>query len=145
MQLSLDCPFWYFLSTGSQLIYQSSTGKMWKRYRKSYIFLQVTAYNENLSIQYNMAAQLEQEVSNKLRLQWVYILLSLFMDCPFLNSILRARLNEDCFYIKTVALVWFMVFKATFNNISVISWQSVLLVEETRVPRENHPPVASHW
>jgi len=27
-----------------------------------------------------------------------------------------------------------MVFNATFNNISVISWQSVLLVEETRVP-----------
>ena len=27
-----------------------------------------------------------------------------------------------------------MVFIATFNNISVISWQSVLLVEETRVP-----------
>jgi hypothetical protein len=27
-----------------------------------------------------------------------------------------------------------MVFNATFNNISVISWWSVLLVEETRVP-----------
>jgi hypothetical protein len=27
-----------------------------------------------------------------------------------------------------------MVFEATFNNISVISWQSVLLVEETGVP-----------
>ena len=26
---------------------------------------------------------------------------------------------------------WFMVFNATFNNISVISWGSVLLVEET--------------
>jgi hypothetical protein len=25
----------------------------------------------------------------------------------------------------------FMVFNATFNNISVISWRSVLLVEET--------------
>ena len=25
-----------------------------------------------------------------------------------------------------------MVFNATFNNISVLSWQSVLLVEETR-------------
>ena len=37
-----------------------------------------------------------------------------------------------------------MVFKATFNNISVISWQSVLLVEETGVPGENHRPVASH-
>jgi hypothetical protein len=31
-----------------------------------------------------------------------------------------------------------MVFKATFNNISAISWQSVLLVEETEVPGENH-------
>ena len=30
-----------------------------------------------------------------------------------------------------------------FNNISVISWLSVLLVEETGVPWENHRPVAS--
>jgi hypothetical protein len=30
-----------------------------------------------------------------------------------------------------------MVFNATFNNISVISWRSVLFVEEIRVPREN--------
>jgi hypothetical protein len=29
-----------------------------------------------------------------------------------------------------------MVFNATFNNISVISWQSVLLVEETGVNGE---------
>jgi hypothetical protein len=28
-------------------------------------------------------------------------------------------------------LVWFMVFNTTFNNISVISWPSVLLAEET--------------
>jgi hypothetical protein len=38
-----------------------------------------------------------------------------------------------------------MVFNITFNNISVISWQSVLLVEETGVPGENHRPAASHW
>jgi hypothetical protein len=37
-----------------------------------------------------------------------------------------------------------MVFNATFNNISVISWWSVLLVEETGIPRENHRPVAKH-
>jgi len=36
---------------------------------------------------------------------------------------------------------WFMVFNATFNNISVISWRSVLLMEETG---DNHRPVASH-
>jgi hypothetical protein len=35
--------------------------------------------------------------------------------------------------------------KDTFNNISVISWRSVLLVEETGVPGEIHQPVASHW
>ena len=32
---------------------------------------------------------------------------------------------------------WVMVFNATFNNISVISWWSALLVEETGVPGEN--------
>ena len=37
-----------------------------------------------------------------------------------------------------------IVFNATFNNISVISWRSVLLVKETGVYGENHRPVASH-
>jgi hypothetical protein len=32
-----------------------------------------------------------------------------------------------------------LLFIATFNNISVILWQSVLLVEETDVPRKNTP------
>jgi hypothetical protein len=39
----------------------------------------------------------------------------------------------------------FMVLNATFNSISIISWRSVLLVEETGLPGENHRPVASHW
>ena len=38
-----------------------------------------------------------------------------------------------------------LVFNSTFNNISVISWRWVLLVEETRVLRVNHRPVSSHW
>jgi hypothetical protein len=42
-------------------------------------------------------------------------------------------------------LDWFIVFNATFNSISVTSWRSVLLVEETGVPGENHQPVARHW
>ena len=37
-----------------------------------------------------------------------------------------------------------MVFNANFNNISIISWQSVLLVEETGVPGENHRPAERH-
>jgi hypothetical protein len=48
-------------------------------------------------------------------------------------------------FIKVIIIFNFrvrvMVFNATFNNISVISWLSVLLVEETG---ENDQPVASH-
>jgi hypothetical protein len=47
-------------------------------------------------------------------------------------------------------MVWFlwvkirvMVFNATFNNISAISWWSVLMVEETGVLEENHRPATS--
>jgi hypothetical protein len=34
--------------------------------------------------------------------------------------------------------VGLMVFNTTFNSISVISWGSVLLMEETGIPRYNH-------
>ena len=37
-----------------------------------------------------------------------------------------------------------MVLNTPFNNISVISWLSVLLVEETGVIGEKHRPVTSH-
>ena len=54
-----------------------------------------------------------------------------------------------CFYsfIGTFILanmVMVVVFSATFNNISAITWRSVLLVDETVVPGENHQSVASH-
>jgi hypothetical protein len=44
-----------------------------------------------------------------------------------------------CLYLLKYRVIWF---KATFNSISVIiiSWRSVLFVEETRVPGENHQP-----
>jgi len=38
-----------------------------------------------------------------------------------------------------------MVFNVTFNNISVISWRAVLLLEETGVTGDIHRPVGSHW
>ena len=67
------------------------------------------------------------------------------------------RTNLD---IGLFVVVFLMVINATFANISVISWWSVLLVEERFVglseaepstdieetggPGENHRPVASH-
>ena len=52
-------------------------------------------------------------------------------------------INSEFYFISlfdisasfTVAL-WIMAFNATFNNISVISWRSVLLVEETEGPEK---------
>ena len=43
------------------------------------------------------------------------------------------QVRIQCYSIKLFG-VRVMVFDATFNNISVISWQSVLLVEESGVP-----------
>jgi hypothetical protein len=37
-----------------------------------------------------------------------------------------------------------MVFSTTFNNILAILWLSILLMEESGVPSENHRPAASH-
>jgi hypothetical protein len=36
------------------------------------------------------------------------------------------------------------VFNATFNNISVLSWWSVLLAEDTKVPGENPRCITRH-
>jgi hypothetical protein len=51
--------------------------------------------------------------------------------------------NKNAITVDLPVGLGVIVFNATFNNISVISWLSVLLVEETGVPRENHRPVAS--
>jgi hypothetical protein len=73
------------------------------------------------------------------------------------RSIFLANQNSTCH--KNIRYIYFgdfnlyinyerlrvMVFNATFNNISVISWRLVLLVEETGVPGENHRRAASHW
>jgi hypothetical protein len=38
-----------------------------------------------------------------------------------------------------------MVFTNIINNISTITWWSVLLVEKTEVPGENHRHATNHW
>ena len=50
------------------------------------------------------------------------------------------------FFFTDLALIYcmlrgdmVMMFYPTFNNISVISWRSVLLLEETGVPRRKPP------
>ena len=59
-------------------------------------------------------------------------------DGDLVNVISIYKVHDDQITIRV------MVFNATFNNISVISWRSVLLMEETEVPGENHRSTASH-
>jgi hypothetical protein len=58
---------------------------------------------------------------------------------------MNTAMNTPWIQLNVGWVRWFMVFYSTFNNISVISWRSVLLVEETGVHGENHRPVASQW
>ena len=48
------------------------------------------------------------------------------------------------FNVVNGGVCYVMVFDATFNNISAISWRSVLLVEKNGVPGKNHRPAACH-
>jgi prepilin signal peptidase PulO-like enzyme (type II secretory pathway) len=54
------------------------------------------------------------------------------------NAMLLAYIINKLYLLPIDWLVGLMVFNTTFNNISVISWQSVLLVEETGGHGENH-------
>ena len=64
--------------------------------------------------------------------------------CVFTTCVFTTCVYYMCIYYMCVYYICFwvrvMVFNATFNNISVISWWSVLLVEETGVHGENHRP-----
>ena len=61
-------------------------------------------------------------------IKYIYLLLSL------LTSALKVNCRLD-----------FWCFNATFSNISAISWQPVLVVEEAGVPGENHRQWESNW
>jgi hypothetical protein len=50
----------------------------------------------------------------------------------------------SCLTPSLAIMIMIMVFNATFNTISVITWGSVLLMGETGVPGENHRRVAGH-
>ena len=52
--------------------------------------------------------------------------------------------NKVINYDRREWIVSLMEFNAIFNDISIISWQSVLFVEEIGGPGENHRPVTSH-
>jgi hypothetical protein len=93
------------------------------------IFLSFIFNNNNLktkdTLMFPMHCEHTQNVNG-----WVF----LFFDDWILKDHFFASIN-----------VCSIVTDTTFNNISDISWRSVLLVKETGVHGENHRPAASHW
>ena len=61
------------------------------------------------------------------------------------NSSTIEKSYFDSHVTSVLRWVKVMVLNATFNNISVISWRLILLMEETGVPEENYRPAAGHW
>jgi len=57
-------------------------------------------------------------------------------DCRHSNKYFQRKYLQA--ELQNIEFVGFMVLNATFNNISVISWRSVLLMEEIGVPEEIH-------
>ena len=86
----------------------------------------------------------------------ISILRDFLKECKSLSisqiseSVIYQNLNQPTSYnvhvkVNTIrASDRVVVNNATFNNISAISWRSVLLVEETGVPGEKNRPVAIH-
>ena len=82
-------------------------------------------------------------LNNAIIILFILKYLTFWTPLDFFGGLLHAVLFYICFDLyQRVKIV---VFNATFNNISAISWRSVLLVEESGVPWENHQPAASHW
>ena len=49
--------------------------------------------------------------------------------------------TKDTPFLKGCIFIFlFIVFNATFSNISAISWRPVLVVEEAGIQEENHRP-----
>ena len=62
-----------------------------------------------------------------------------------MHKALTKEKNNLVLIIHEKKILGVMLLNTTFYNISVISWQSFLLLEETGVPGENHQLATSHW
>ena len=74
-----------------------------------------------------------------------YKLWTSFCHCLLWSMIWLVNLNKVCVWGGGELIDWFLVFNATFSNISAILWRPVLVVEEAGVSWENHRPWASNW
>jgi hypothetical protein len=66
------------------------------------------------------------------------------MKTTNMNNMQQIRKHITNILLSSVLYIMGGWVYSTFNNITVISWRSVLLVEEMGVPGENHRAVTRH-
>jgi hypothetical protein len=106
----------------------------------TFFWLRINSCDSHLHITLNCQHSLRTQIAAPNSINSQTMLLSLSTRLSFNNCTFKTNLT-GILQPKNR----FMVFNVTFNNISVILCWSVLLVEETGVPGENHWPVASQW
>jgi hypothetical protein len=85
-------------------------------------------------------------------IEWYWSLSSqsLPLRIKYCEQVLFMKMENSLSLVPIIDILWsfsftrlgVVVFHATFNNNSVISWRSVVLLEETGVPGLNYRPVA---
>ena len=132
ISLSYSIPFNYRLGTDSHL----SQGMSYALVEYSTVDVKCRTAIQSLCLYFDQCQCMMLEISH------VHL-----NPNPFFIPFLYIKLHTDgntFMMFPYSCYEGFMVFNATFNNISAISWRSVLLVEETGVPEENHRPVTSN-
>ena len=113
-------------------VFLSRKTSRWNGYLITCLFLEISQFDT-----------LNTDNSAKWHFSHDYLLKIIYVGrCVPPNNYKQNALVPWCEYGNMVMV---MVFNATFNNISVISWWSALLVEETGMPGENQRPAARHW
>ena len=101
------------------------------------VLMRLVAFNIFLPPRYNWNIVESGDKHHKpITLNIYFFIFQDFVEIFMSGGIAGFRNPEQESFIRFVLIDWFglMVFNATFNDISVKSWRSVLLVEETRVP-----------
>ena len=119
----------FFLLTNVLFVLQCTTSDDPYRY-----FFYISVYGSSITCLYITSILMYETISTRLA-DVMFIVFLKYTSNKQVQDIVQVFSVVLGHFYKFVCL---MVFNATFNNISVISWRSVLLVEETGGPGENH-------
>ena len=132
---------WVFFYRGSQ--YRDYLLNWWIFFKQYFIFT-ILSFNQNhilvdLLLYWNNIIWIVWPTIQNRKYFWINWIRAFCVQSTVFKKMYTWSLIEMCVRFM------FMVFNTNFNNISVVTWRSVLFVEKTGGPEENHRLIASHW